>query len=65
MAGVEIGQVGQDLRWQVTVSPIEDDGTTNLQLMPMRLYQVRAQVGWSEDGRQRQIELSSLRVGPR
>ena len=65
VAGVEIGQVGQDLRWQVTVSPIEDDGTTNLQLMPMRLYQVRAQVGWSEDGRQRQIELSSLRVGPR
>ncbi len=30
-----------------------------------RLYQVRVRVGWSEEGRERQIELSSLRLGPR
>lgn len=65
VAGVDIGQVGEDLRWQVTISPIDDDGTTQSQIMPVRLYQVRAQVGWNEDGRQRQVELSSLRVGPR
>jgi general secretion pathway protein I len=65
VAGVDSGQVGEDLRWQVTISPIDDDGTTQSQIMPVRLYQVRAQVGWNEDGRQRQVELSSLRVGPR
>lgn len=65
LAGDDSGQVGPDLHWRVTVIPLEDDGSTNRQLMPVRLYQVRAQVSWGEDGREHQVELNSLRLGPR
>lgn len=64
-AGEDSGQVGRELRWQVIVTPVEDDGASDRQMMPARLYQVRARVGWSEDGGERQIELVSLRLGPR
>ncbi len=59
------GNVGNTLRWNVSVSPAEDDGATDQQRMPARLYHVRVRVDWSEDGRQRQVELTSLRLGPR
>ena len=59
------GQVGDTLHWRMNVSPVEVDGPTDRQLMPTQLYQVRVTAGWSEDGRQRQVELVSLRLGPR
>ena len=34
-------------------------------LMTQRLYQVQVVVGWSDEGRQRQIALNSLRLGPK
>ena len=61
----ESGQVGGDMQWRVSVSPAEDDATTNAQLMPVRLYQVRVAAAWGEDGRQRQVELVTFRLGPR
>lgn len=64
-AGEESGQAGRELRWQVIVTPFEVDGATDQPMMSMRLYQVRARVGWSEDGGERQVELVSLRLGPR
>lgn len=63
--GEESGQVGSDMQWRVSVSPAEDDATTNAQLMPVRLHQVRVAAAWGEDGRQRQVELVTLRLGPR
>jgi general secretion pathway protein I len=63
--GEESGQVGSDMQWRVSVSPAEDDATTNAQLMPVRLYQVRVAAAWGEDGRQRQVELVTFRLGPR
>jgi general secretion pathway protein I len=63
--GEESGQVGSDMQWRVSVSPAEDDATTNAQLMPVRLYQVRVTAAWGEDGRQRQVELITFRLGPR
>jgi hypothetical protein len=63
--GEESGQVGGDMQWRVSVSPAEDDATTNAQLMPVRLYQVRVAAAWGEDGRQRQVELVTFRLGPR
>jgi general secretion pathway protein I len=63
--GEDAGQIGVNLRWSTAVTPVDDDGTTERLLMPVRLYQVRARVGWSEDGRERQVELSSLRLGQR
>ena len=59
------GQVGNTLHWRMNVSPVEVDGATNRQLMPTHLYQVRVRAEWSEDGRLRQVELVSLRLGPR
>ena len=64
-AGEDSGQVGHELHWQVIVTPVEDDGASDRRMMPMRLYQVRARVVWSDDGGERQIELISLRLGPR
>jgi general secretion pathway protein I len=63
--GEESGQVGYDMQWRVSVSPAEEEATTNTQLMPVRLYRVRVTAAWGEDGRQRQVELVTLRLGPR
>ena len=63
--GEESGQVGGEMQWRVSVTPAEDDVTTNAQLMPVRLYQVRVTASWGDDGRERQVELTSLRLGPR
>jgi general secretion pathway protein I len=64
-AGEESGQVGTDLRWRVTVDAIDDGDTTERRLIPVTLFHVRAWVGWSDDGRERHVELTSLRLGPR
>ena len=63
--GEDGGQVGTDLHWRVMVSPFDDDGATAHQLMPVRLYRVWARVTWNEDGRERHVELASLRLGLR
>ena len=62
--GEDSGQVGGEMHWRVSVTPAEDE-TPNGQMVPVRLYQVRVMAGWSEDGRERQVELASLRLGPR
>ena len=59
------GQVNPDLRWRVNISPLDDGGASRQLAMPIQLYQVRVTVSWSDDGRQRQIEFGSLRLGPR
>ncbi len=64
-AGYDGGQAGTDLRWELMVTPVEDDGATDRQLLPVRLFQVRSRVIWGEDGRERRVELISLRLGPR
>ncbi len=63
--GDDAGQVGPDLHWRVSVIPAEGDGASDRQLMPVRLYQVLVTVAWNEDGHERKLELSSLRLGPR
>ena len=65
LAGEDRGQVGGDMQWRVSVTPAEVDATTNARLMPLRLYLVRVTVSWGDDGRERQVELTSLRMGPR
>jgi len=63
--GEESGQVGQDLQWRVSVVPVDDGGAADRQLLPVRLYEVQVRVGWNEEGRERQVALNSLRLGPR
>lgn len=63
--GEESGQVGEDMQWRVSVTPAEEDPSTNAQLMSVRLYQVRVTASWGEDDRERKFELLSLRLGPR
>ena len=65
LIGEDSGQVAGEMHWRVLVAPVEDDATTNAQLMPVRLYQVRVTASWGDDGRERQVELTSLRLGPR
>lgn len=63
--GEEGGRVGPDLQWRVSVMPVDDAGAADRQLLPVRLYAVRVRVDWVEDGRDRQIALDTLRLGPR
>ena len=63
--GEDSGQIGADLRWRLTVVAVDNDGSTERRLMPASLYHVRSWVGWVDDGRERQVELTSLRLGPR
>lgn len=65
LPGEESGRVGTVLQWRVSIARIEDGGEADRLLMPVRQYVVRAQVAWQEDGRDKQIELSSVRLGPR
>ena len=65
LQGEYSGQVDETLHWRVSVLPVEDDGSTSRQLVPMHLYQVRVKAYWSEAGRQHQVDLVSLRLGPR
>ena len=57
------GQTNPDLRWRVVINPFDDAGASEQFAMPVRLYQVKVIVNWSEEGRQRLIELSSLKLG--
>ncbi len=63
--GEESGLAGEDMQWRVSITPAEEDPTTNTQLMPVRLYLVRVTAAWGDDGRERQVQLTSLRLGPR
>ncbi len=63
--GEDSGQVGTNLQWRVSVSAVDDGGEADRLLMPVRQYVVRAMVAWQEDGRDKHIELSSVRIGPR
>ncbi|QTN26117.1 general secretion pathway protein GspI [Rhodoferax sp. AJA081-3] len=63
--GEESGRVGTSLQWRVNIARVDDNGEADRLLMPVRQYLVRVQVAWQEDGRDKQIELSSVRLGPR
>lgn len=65
VAGEVSGQLSPDLRWRVTISPYDDGGVADQLLMSQRLYQVRVGVSWGDEGRQRRVELGSLRLGPK
>ena len=57
------GQTSPDLHWRVIVSSFDDAGASEQFAMPVRLYQVKVVVNWNEEGRQRLIELDSLKLG--
>ena len=63
--GEASGQVGSHMQWRVSVVRLDDGGEADRLLMPVRQYQVHAQVLWQEDGRDQQVALSSVRLGPR
>lgn len=65
ITGETSGQLDADLRWRITVNPYDDGGAADRLLMAQRLYQVQVVVSWSEESRQRQIALDSLRLGPK
>lgn len=63
--GQSSGQTDPDLTWHTSVDLLDDGGAAERLRLPSRLYQIRAQVSWSEGGRERQIALTSLRLGPK
>ena len=63
--GEDSGQVGGDLQWRVSVAALDDGGEADKLLLPVRQFQVRVTVTWNEDGHDKQLELSSVRLGPR
>lgn len=65
LPGETNGDGGPPLRWQISVLPLDDEGVALGQTPSVRLYEVRVRVGWSEDGRERKIELTSQRLGQR
>ncbi len=63
--GDDSGQVGGDLQWRVSIAPLDDGGEADKLLMSVRQFQVRVTVSWNEDGHDKFIELTSVRLGPR
>ncbi len=62
--GEESGQVGSNLQWRVSIARLDDGGEADRLRMPVRQYLVRSHVAWQEDGHDKHIELSSVRIGP-
>ena len=60
--GETSGEGGAPLRWRISILPLDVEGGAVAQTP---LYQVRVRVEWNEDGRERQMELISQRLGPR
>lgn len=65
ISGETAGEFKPDLSWRVIVTPSDDPDTSVPLATPVQLYQVRVVVKWSDEGRARQVELGSLRLGPR
>jgi general secretion pathway protein I len=65
LPGEASGNGGAPLRWRISILPLDIEGGSEAQTPAVSLYQVRVRVGWTEDGRERQIELISQRMGPR
>lgn len=63
--GEESGRLGSDLYWRVTVSSNTADDDAGMLMMSVRLYQVKVVVGWKENNREKRIELTTLRLGPK
>lgn len=63
--GEDSGQLGSDLQWRVAVAPYADGSDTERLMLPVRLYEVRVRVAWNEAGRERRVELTTLRLGPK
>jgi general secretion pathway protein I len=63
--GEDSGQVDSNLHWRVSVAAIDDGGEADRLLLPMRQFLVRTTVAWQEDGRDKHIELTTVRLGPR
>lgn len=64
--GETTGIQDQGFSWRMVVTTVEEPPTTvGATPSTIRLYQVWVQVSWSEDGRSRQVELTTLRRGPR
>jgi len=64
-AGEESGRLGGGLNWRVAITPHADGGEAERLMLPVRLYEVRVRVDGNEDGRERRIELATLRLGPK
>lgn len=69
--GSTTGEVAGRYRWTIAVVPQRDEPGANQQpgqspfLLPVMLHRVDVTVLWEEYGRERRIQLSTLRLGPR
>lgn len=71
--GTTNGSVDERFNWTVSVQPhvleeagaAETPGATPSSALPVALMEVVVNVAWSEDGRDRQVKLTTLRTGPR
>ena len=70
-AGSKSGEVDDRYRWNVELRPYDppvelQPGTTAPPVaLPVVMWEVIVQVGWSEYGKERSAVLSTLRTGPR
>jgi general secretion pathway protein I len=67
-AGTARGTFAGRFDWQTTTAPYEDDDkTADPAIRPaaaLRLYRIAVSVAWRDGHRQRQLALSTLRLGP-
>ena len=70
-AGSSSGEVDDRYRWNVELRPYDppvdlQPGTTAVPFtLPVVMWEVIVQVGWSEYGKDRSLSLRTLRVGPK
>jgi general secretion pathway protein I len=61
-AGMEQGEAEEPYRWRVEVTPYQE-GDLGSQRRRVEPYRIDVWVGWKADGKARDVELSTLRLG--
>ncbi len=61
--GREVGSTPDGYRWQAEVTEYYEPNAIDLNNSPIVLYQMTVAVAWGEEGRDRGITLTTLRVG--
>ncbi len=62
--GVRAGDRDEIYSWDITVKPFGTEGGDQQQ-PPLQAFEVMVRVHWQDDGRERSISLTSLRLGSR
>ncbi len=59
--GEEDGEFDNDYKWYIKIEPAEMQPEEDYQSLPLELYELTVRVSWLGDGKERNLELNTLK----